>query len=1048
MEEVEGIAQKIEEVEAIVDLEKSKVEEEPPNENERSNNREENTNNDTSIEVPAANILTTDKSELAILYEDVVNPNMPPISISGTKRVPCAIGECEEFCSVTDDICQQCPESERCYQYCSLHISHESHSNQTSSKRRGRASDVPAGGQQQETLPIRELFSATTIVPAAISEVSTVVQSAVDAPIIDLSDDISPSSVNLVSDGKGYFPLREYEELKPRLDNNIWEEKDQLKSTHSILYAKVDKYKLGDRPFYRAFSDNGSQVKLNFGDIITDSTEGNGIPHIFVGARLFEERNTVLLFFMKYWELVNACKASSTTVDSAIVNHLWMLDFYGKKGEFLSKFCKEDELYVRVRTIKCSVLQLAIIKQVDAVLKHDITKLYVGDLESAFLVVKSHNSGCDDDAVDVGDDDDDLPKNNSNSSQLTRVPSSRIKNIVTSKLLTEKFKTSSDGGKGKLLERTNKKSSDSLATCVSSSGKKQNSSGSDSINSAKDLATYTNTDFNRMNKPALTQIAIPLGLYSGRDLEMMSKKDIIEYLQRQRSLHDKSASSKRTSSSSSGSAQDLPGKYPRHSEYNRSPVHRTTSAFGRKDEHPSSPVRRTTSLGRKDEQPITRQQHRDESSIINLTTNSSSTILPVTVPSTNDNSQNERLVSQLISLTTALTSANASIIQTTTKVGEETKHRLVEAEELIKQKEIEHQETYRRMLVAETKFSMLNDFSAKEKTNREEEREYISKVQNQCQNTPQLNLLERVVMKDAAKAAPTPTNTFPEASVSTVSSSPLTTATPTIQQPILTNQQPPQQQKTYRDTFSSPALLQNQTLVDFQQQPLQAITSTSQLQPQHRFETHNQSNAQVLPPHLNNQTWQYTKQQDLYYQVQQEQNSCIPEQHFGQYHQPPSHKQYQQQSPRQHYQQTQQQSHQNQQQNYQQLTQQYQQSQQQSCSQQYQPQSQQQYHQQQQCQQSQQYQQEASEYHQQQPQKHQHILQQYQLQQNNRRAQQFIVRPSEDVRPSCYCNVPQIRDGGKFCGSCGGIVTIKLACCGIVSSGSFCTNCGTPKGFN
>ena len=64
----------------------------------------------------------------------VVDSSIPPISISGTKRVPCALGECEEFCSVTDDICQQCPESERCYQYCSLHISHESHSNQTSSK--------------------------------------------------------------------------------------------------------------------------------------------------------------------------------------------------------------------------------------------------------------------------------------------------------------------------------------------------------------------------------------------------------------------------------------------------------------------------------------------------------------------------------------------------------------------------------------------------------------------------------------------------------------------------------------------------------------------------------------------------------------------------------------------------------------------------------------------------------------------------------------------------------------------------------------------------
>ena len=68
MEEEISISQKIEEVEAIVDQEKSKVEDEPPTENERSNNREENTNNITSIEVPAANILTTDKSEIAILY--------------------------------------------------------------------------------------------------------------------------------------------------------------------------------------------------------------------------------------------------------------------------------------------------------------------------------------------------------------------------------------------------------------------------------------------------------------------------------------------------------------------------------------------------------------------------------------------------------------------------------------------------------------------------------------------------------------------------------------------------------------------------------------------------------------------------------------------------------------------------------------------------------------------------------------------------------------------------------------------------------------------
>ena len=391
-------------------------------------------------------------------------------------------------------------------------------------------------------------------------------------------------------------------------------------------------------------------------------------------------------------------------------------------------------------------------------------------------------------------------------------------------------------------------------------------------------------------------------------------------------------------------------------------------------------------------------------------------------------------MNQLISLTTALTSANATIIQTTNKVGEETKQRLVEAEELIKKREIEHHETYSRMLVAETKCTMLNEFSTKEKTNREEEREYLSKVQNQCQNTPQLTLLEKVVMKDEKKAPQTPANTFPEASISTVSS-PLI-VTPTIQQPIITNQQPPpQQQMTYRETFS-PALQQNQNRedsVDFHAKFL-----TSQLQP--HFTTH--------------QSRQYTKQQDLHYQVQEEQNSCLPEQQFAQY-QPPSQKQYQQQSNRQHSQHSQQQSQQDEQQYHQQLSQQYQQSQRQSCSsQQYQPpkyqqpqyqsQSQQQYHQQQ-CQQPQQYQQDASEYYHQHPQKNQH-----QIQLNNQsfgRAQ-YQMQILSDEKSPCYCNVPRIRDGGKFCGSCGGVVPIKLACCGIVSSGSFCTNCGTAKGFN
>ena len=135
----------------------------------------------------------------------------------------------------------------------------------------------------------------------------------------------------------------------------------------------------------------------------------------------------------------------------------------------------------------------------DKILKTDITKLYIGELESAFLVVKNRNSGCDVDVVDIDDDednDDDLQKANSNSSQLTRVPSTRIKNIATSRSLTKKLKTSSDGCKGKLSESTSKKNSDSSAISVSSSGKKKN------ISSALDCKDFANTEINRMNKPA------------------------------------------------------------------------------------------------------------------------------------------------------------------------------------------------------------------------------------------------------------------------------------------------------------------------------------------------------------------------------------------------------------------------------------------------------------------------------------------------------------------------------------------------------------------
>ncbi len=103
---------------------------------------------------------SANKPQQVTLSDNFLDSNMPsPIPISGTKRVPCALGECEEFCSFADDVCQECPESERCYHYCSLHISHGSHSNQTSSKRRNIKAVESAA--VEATLPTGEVEPAT-----------------------------------------------------------------------------------------------------------------------------------------------------------------------------------------------------------------------------------------------------------------------------------------------------------------------------------------------------------------------------------------------------------------------------------------------------------------------------------------------------------------------------------------------------------------------------------------------------------------------------------------------------------------------------------------------------------------------------------------------------------------------------------------------------------------------------------------------------------------------------------------------------------------------
>ena len=118
------------------------------------------TKNVDSLRQHTSTEVQLDIGEGTMLEDIPPDSNMPSlIPISGTKRVPCALGECEEFCSFADDVCQECPESERCYHYCSLHISHGSHSNQTSSKRRNTTAVESAA--VEATLPTGEVEPAT-----------------------------------------------------------------------------------------------------------------------------------------------------------------------------------------------------------------------------------------------------------------------------------------------------------------------------------------------------------------------------------------------------------------------------------------------------------------------------------------------------------------------------------------------------------------------------------------------------------------------------------------------------------------------------------------------------------------------------------------------------------------------------------------------------------------------------------------------------------------------------------------------------------------------
>ena len=127
-----------------------------------------------------------------------VDSNIPPILIAGTKRVPCALGECEEFCSVTDGICQQCPESERGYQYCSLHISHESHSNQTSSKRRGIPVEVPDLRLSSVSAVVNVTLPASNN-PAVRSEVLAAIVPATEVQALEVPNVVVPAVVSIQS---------------------------------------------------------------------------------------------------------------------------------------------------------------------------------------------------------------------------------------------------------------------------------------------------------------------------------------------------------------------------------------------------------------------------------------------------------------------------------------------------------------------------------------------------------------------------------------------------------------------------------------------------------------------------------------------------------------------------------------------------------------------------------------------------------------------------------------------------------------------------------
>ena len=88
----------------------------------------------------------------------VISSTVPTTS----SNIACAIHECAEYCAPTSTICNDYPNSERCYLCCSLNVMHTSHANQSAPRRINTSIIVAKNNNTNTSIQAKNIMTPTT----------------------------------------------------------------------------------------------------------------------------------------------------------------------------------------------------------------------------------------------------------------------------------------------------------------------------------------------------------------------------------------------------------------------------------------------------------------------------------------------------------------------------------------------------------------------------------------------------------------------------------------------------------------------------------------------------------------------------------------------------------------------------------------------------------------------------------------------------------------------------------------------------------------------